>query len=201
LIGFLGVSATAVAAEPGFYLGGGVGMYNAQVDRPLGAFSPSQIAAVGVNCLVSPSGPNACARNYSDSAAVWNVMGGWQPLKWLAVQADYVWYEKGQAQIPINRSRNFTVSGDAAELSVKPSLSFGDHFDVYARLGWSWYNVDGKYQFIQGQSDSDDAGLAAAGVAFNFTPSFGIEAEYEYVDVSSGALDSATIRAVYRFKR
>jgi opacity protein-like surface antigen len=201
LVGVLCVSATAVAAEPGFYVGGGVGLYNAQVDTPLAGFTNSQLASVGVNCLVSPTGPNACLRNYSNSAAVWTVMGGWQINKWLAVQADYDWYDKGQSQIPINSSRNFTVDGEAWELSVKPSLALGEHFDLYARLGWNWYTFDGKYQFIQGQSESDDAAMAAGGISFNATPSFSIEAEYKYVDVDSGALDSATIRAVYRFKR
>ena len=190
-VGVLGLTATAVAAEPGFYVGGGVGQYDAQVDHPL--------SDAGISCVFPPSGVDVCARNYSDSAAVWDVMAGWQIWNWLAIQADYEWYEKGETQIPINSSRNMTISGDAAELSIKPSLPIGEHFELYARLGWNWYNLDGKYQFVKGQSNSDDAAMAAGGVAFNFTPSFGVEIEYEYVDVDAGALNAVTVRGVYRF--
>ena len=142
---------------------------------------------------------DSCSRNYQDSAAVWDVMAGWQIWNWLAIQADYEWYEKGESQIPINSSRNLSISGDAAELSIKPSLPLGEHFELYARLGWNWYNLDGKYQFVKGQSNSDDAAMAAGGVAFNFTPSFGVQIEYEYVDVDAGALNAVTVRGVYRF--
>ena len=190
-VGVLGLTATAVAAEPGFYVGGGVGQYDAQVDHPL--------SDAGISCVFPPSGVDICARNYSDSAAIWDVIAGWQIWDWLAIQADYEWYEKGETQIPINSSRNMTISGDAAELSIKPSLPIGEHFELYARLGWNWYNLDGKYQFVKGQSNSDDAAMAAGGVAFNFTPSFGVNIEYEYVDVDAGALNAVTVRGVYRF--
>ena len=190
-VGVLGLTATAVAAEPGFYIGGGVGQYDAQVDHPL--------SDAGISCVFAPSGVDVCARNYSDSAAIWDVMAGFQIWNWLAIQADYEWYEKGESQIPISSSRNMTVSGDAAELSLKPSLPLGEHFELYARVGWNWYNLDGKYQFVKGQSNSDDAAMAAGGVGFNFTPAFSIQAEYEYVDVDAGALNAVTVRGLYRF--
>ena len=198
LIGVLGLAANATA-ETSFYVGGGVGQYNAQVENPVSA---AAAASVGVNCFRAqiPT-QNECSRNFQDSAATWVVFGGWQFMDWLAFQVDYDWYNKSQSQIPINSSRNFTVSGDAWEVSLKPSLPLGEHIELYARLGWNWYNVDGKYQYIKGGSDSDDAAMAAGGIGFKFTPEFSIQAEYEYVDVDSGALDAATIRAVYHFKR
>ena len=36
-VGVFGLTATAVAAEPGFYIGGGVGQYDAQVEHPISA--------------------------------------------------------------------------------------------------------------------------------------------------------------------
>ena len=159
-------------------------------------------ASVGVNCSGHRSPPRMHARATTRTARPsGSCSAASSSLNWLAIQADYDWYDKGESQIPINSSRNYTVSGDAWEVSVKPSLPLGEHFELYARVGWNWYNVDGKYQFIQGSSDSDDAAMAAGGVAFKFTPEFSVQAEYEYVDVDSGALDAATIRAVYHFKR
>jgi len=122
-------------------------------------------------------------------------------MDWLALQVDYDWYNTSQSQIPINSSRNYTVSGDAWEVAVRPSFKLGEHFELYSRLGWNWYNIDGKYQYIKGNSDSNDAAMVAGGVAFKFTPEFSLQAEYEYVDVDNGALNAATLRAVYHFKR
>ena len=200
LVGVLGFAGTAAAAEDSaFYVGGGVGLYNAQVEHPV---STAAAQSVGATCLIgTPTVLDACTRNYQDSAAVWDVMAGYQMLDWLAFQVDYEWYGKGQSQIPINSSRDFSVSGDAWEVSVKPSLPIGEHFEVYTRLGWNWYNIDGKYQYVKGGSDSNDAFMAAAGLGFNFTPSFSIQAEYEYVDVDSGSLDATTLRFVYKFHR
>jgi opacity protein-like surface antigen len=196
LVGVFGLTATA-AAESAFYVGGGVGQYNAQVEHPVSAAAAQ---AVGVNCsVVGFPGLDTCSRNFQDSAAVWDVLAGFQIVNWLAIQADYQSYSKGESQIPINSSRNLSVSGDAWEVSIKPSLPLGEHFEIYARLGWNWYNIDGKYQFVKGSSDSNDAAMAAGGLGFNLTPSFSIQAEYEYVDVDSGSLDAVTVRAIYKF--
>jgi len=190
LVGVLGLSATAAASEPGFYLGGGVGLYNIKIDRPL-----------SIDCPIAGQTTNACARNFEDSAAVWDAFAGFQLTKWLGFQADYNWYGETEDQIPINSSVNTTVTGDAWEASVRLSLPLGDMFEVYGRGGYNWYNVDVKRQFSKGNSDSNDAVMYAGGIGLNFTPSFGINAEYEIVDIDNGDLDSATLRFKYTFVR
>jgi len=203
-VGVLALSSTAAAAEDGtgFYFGIGVGQYDASVDHPLSDLGLNDETAPTLCAVAGQPGANACARNFSDSGAVWDVMAGYKLLNWLAVQADYNWYEDAQSQIPINSSRNYVVNGDAAEVSVKPSLPlFGGFLEPYVRLGWSWYSVEGKYQYVKGDSNSDNAGIVAGGVALNFTSHFAINAEYEYVDVNEGSLDSATIRFVYKMPR
>jgi opacity protein-like surface antigen len=203
-VGVLALSATAAAAEDGtgFYFGIGVGQYDVTVDHPLSDAGFNQVSVPTLCAVAGQPTVNACARNFGDSGAVWDVMAGFKFLPWLAIQADYNWYEDAQTQIPINSSRDFVVNGDAYELSLKPSLPlFGGFFEPYVRLGWNWYNVEGKGQFVKGGSNSDNAAMAAGGVQLNFTPHFAINAEYEYVDVSSGSLDSATIRFVYKMPR
>ncbi len=91
LIGVLGIAANA-AAESSFYVGGGVGQYTAQVESPVSAVAAT---SVGVNCTVAGFPLlNSCSRNYQDSAATWVVFGGFQLFDWLAIQADYDWYDK-----------------------------------------------------------------------------------------------------------
>src|SRR5262245_37947224 len=203
-VGVLALSSTAAAAEEngtGFYFGIGVGQYDATVDHPVSdlGFNNQSVPQL---CAVAGQTTDACARNFSDSGAVWDFMAGFKFLPWLAIQADYNSYSDAQTQIPIKSSRDFVVSGDSYEVSVRPSLPlFDGFFEPYVRAGWNWYNVDGKYQFVKGGSNSDNSGMAAAGLAFNFTSHFRIDAEYEYVDVSEGNLDFATIRFVYKMPR
>jgi hypothetical protein len=57
LVGVLGLAGTAAAADDSsFYVGGGVGLYNAQVDHPINA---SIATGVGVNCSVLSAGPGS----------------------------------------------------------------------------------------------------------------------------------------------
>ena len=203
-VGALALSSTAAAAEEngtGFYFGIGVGQYDASVDHPVSDLGFNNINSPGL-CGIAGQTTDACARNFSDSGAVWDFMAGFQFLRWLAIQADYNSYSDAQAQIPIKSSRNFVVSGDSYEVSLRLSLPlFDGFFEPYVRGGWNWYNVDGKYQYVKGGSNSDNTGMAAGGLRFNFTPHFAMEGEYEYVDVDTGNLNLATVKFIYRMPR
>ena len=181
LVAMLGLSATA-AADTTFYAGGGVGYYNIKIDHPLAG-----------TCTTG------CSRNFQDSSAVWNITGGVMLGKYVGLQADYYDYSQAQDQIPINSGVETDVSGDAWELSVRPTLPLGEHFDLFARLGYNWYNVDLKRQYVKGQSNSDNASMYAVGMDFNATPSFSLTGEYEVLNVDDGDLWAATLRATYRF--
>ena len=188
LVGVFGLSATA-AADPAFYVGGGVGLYNIKIDG---------------NSYTPPADSTAAASlggNFEDSAAVWRAFGGYQFNKYLGLQADYVWYSDAQDQIPQDSSYNVKVSGDAWEAAVRLSYPFGEHFEVFSRVGWNWYNVDAKPQYVKGQQDSNDAMLYSGGMVFKFTPTLSMSAEYELVDIDDGDLDAATISFVYTIPR
>ncbi len=186
LVGVLGL-ATNAAADPALYVGGGVGIYSIKIDgNPSGFGGTPQLGS---------------DRNFADSSAVWDVLAGYQFNKYLAIQADYNWYSKTQTKIPINGNTNVTATADSWELSVRPSYPIGDVLEVYARIGYNWFNVDVKRQYVKGQSDSNDAIMYAGGVGFNLSENFSLNAEYEVVDVDNGDLNSTTLRAVYRFPR
>ncbi len=78
LIGVFGLSATA-AADPAFYVGGGVGQYNIKIDGN-NYTPPAESSTAEANL----------GGNFEDSAAVWGVFGGYQFNKYLGLQADYV---------------------------------------------------------------------------------------------------------------
>jgi OmpA-OmpF porin, OOP family len=179
LVGVFGLTATAAAAEDaGFFVGGGVGQYNLKID-------------VGVPGV----------QNFEDSAAVWRVFGGYQLNKYLGLEADYVWYSTTQDHLSQTSSQEVTFNGDAAEAAVRLSFPLGAHFEPFARVGWNWYNVDGKVEGIKGQSNSDDAALYSGGIALILTPALKVSAEYEVIDIDNGDLNAATISFVYKIPR
>jgi len=192
LVGMLGLSATA-AADMAFYVGGGVGYYNIKVDSPL--------TDMGITCSgTNPVHTDWCSRNFQDSSAVWNVTGGVEFGKYFGIQGDYYSYSQAEDQIPINSGVNTDVTADAYELSVKPMLPLGEHFDVFARIGYNWYNIDVKRQYVKGQSDSNNSSMYAGGISFNPTPTFSIIGEYEVVNADNGDLNQTVLRLVYKFR-
>lgn len=183
LVGVFGLSATA-AADPAFFVGGGVGLYDIKIDN-----------------VYQPPANSSSNGEFEDSAAVWRAFGGYQYNKYLGLQADYVWYGTAQDRIPQNSSTRYKLTGDAMEAAVRLSYPFGEHFEVFSRVGWSWYNVDVKPVNVKGQSDSNDDLLYSGGMAFKFTPTFSVNAEYEVIDISEGDLWAATLNFVYTIPR
>lgn len=185
LVGVFGLSATA-AADPAFFVGGGVGLYNIKIDG---------------NSYTPPGSTTSVSSDFEDSASVWRAFAGYQFNKYLGLQADYVWYGDTQDQVPQNSSYNVKVNGDAWEAAVRLSYPFGEHFEVFSRVGWNWYNVDAKPQYVKGQSDSNDDLLYSGGMVFKFTPALSMSAEYEVIDISEGDLNTATLSFVYTIPR
>jgi OOP family OmpA-OmpF porin len=194
LVGVFGLAATA-AAEPAIYMGGGVGQYNIKIDGG-GSYTPPE--SVGTTAAASLGSGS----DFEDGATVWRVFAGYQFNKYIGIQADYLWYQTAQQNhVPPGTSFSVTLNGDAWELSVRPSFPITDRLEVFARVGYQWYNVDAKQQFVKGQSDSNDEMMYGGGLAFHFTPHFGVTAEYEVVDISSGDLNAATLNFVYTIPR
>jgi len=184
LVGVFGLAATA-AADQAIYVGGGVGMYDVTVDGP---------------------GGNGNG-NFDDSATLWRAFAGYQINKYISIQGDYQWYGNAQDTVPPGTRNQFQVDGNAWEVSVRPSYPINDRFEIFGRLGWNWYevNVEQRARFGQPtlgkQSNSDDAMMYSAGLAFHFTPAFSVAGEYEIVNVDDGDLSSWSLNFVYKFPR
>jgi opacity protein-like surface antigen len=210
LVGVFGLAAAA-AADSGIYLGGGVGLYNVKIDGG-GSYVPPE--SVG-NTAAASLGSGG---DFEDSASVWRVFAGYQfklsDSKWIpsiGLQADYIWYGQAQDSVPPSGTNGcksaptactyYDLTGDAWELSVRPSWAITSWLDVFGRVGYQWYNVDVKPRGVKGQSDSNNELMYAGGLGFHFTPAFGATAEYEVVDVSSGDLNAVTVNFVYTIPR
>jgi hypothetical protein len=173
LIGFLCIPAFAAESAP--YVGLGGGMYNVKVDTGSG-FS-----------------------DFDDSAGLFRVYAGYQFNDYVSLQADYLLF--GDAEDNFSGTKIELSNGDAWEVSVRPSYPINEKFDVFARLGWEWYQFDLKAQGFGSASGDDDDFVWGLGGTWQFDKSWGVRGEYAAVNISGGDLDMWTLSVVYKFLR
>jgi hypothetical protein len=173
----------ATAADPGFYLGGSLGMSFIETGDEL------QI------------GDRIEDFDIDDDDFAWKAFIGWQFLPWLAVEGGYV--DFGDVQGPATGGV-VSTGVDGWNVFAVGTLPLGP-VDVFAKLGLIWWNVD--VDFADNLSDLDDTSISndgsdvayGVGAAINFDR-LSVRAELEMFDVDN--LDDAyllSLGLVYRF--
>lgn len=197
LIVLLAFIALPVAAQDsGFYVGGGVGQYEIDVDNFLiDDIDPEFGVPAGTSF-----GPDIEGSAYS-------IYGGWQFMPYLAVELSWVRMTEDDDSLLIQDIPEVgdvlistDVEIDTFNLTLNPTLPIGESFAVFGKLGWAFYNVDvsaagfldavpqdGNFEFVPGSSfggdeDEDDF---TYGVGGEFKAGrFGIRAEANVIDTA-----------------
>jgi len=179
---FAGHSATA--ADPGFYLGGSLGIAYIEAE---GEFNiGDQIEDFDID----------------DDDFSWKAFIGYQFLPWLAVEGGYVDFGDVNGATP---GGVVTTGVDGWNAFVVGSLPIGP-VDVFAKLGMIWWNVD--IDFADDLDELDDTSISndgsdlayGVGAAFNFGQQLSVRAEVELFDVDD--VDDAyliSLGLLYRF--
>lgn len=184
----LAVAALAAASgaqaqdnESGFYLGGGVGTFDVEIDD----FDDVD---------------DTIDRYDSDDTA-YKVFGGWRMNPYLAFEAAYV--NLGSPDDEILPDTDLTVETDGFAPYVVGTLPIGDWFEVFAKAGYYFYSTDVKVTTPIGSlsdDDSDSTFTWSAGVGVNVFERVNIRLEYEQFDFD--ATDDAKalwLTGAYRF--
>lgn len=123
------------------------------------------------------------------------ILGGYQINKHFGAELGYTDFGKAE-------SGGTTVKGTAWELVGVGTLPINDKFSVFGKLGFAM--GDGEASSALGTASDDSVELTyGIGVKYNFTPVFGVTAEYQaYPDFANGFSDVSvmSIGVVYRFK-
>ena len=120
----LAAAATASAQdnEAGFYAGAGVGTFNLDIDEPGdvgGAFD-----------------------RYSSDDTAWKAFVGWRMNPYLAFEGAYV--NLGSPDDTLAPDTKLTVETDGFAPYVVGTLPIGDWFEVFAKAGYYWYDVEAR---------------------------------------------------------
>jgi len=110
------------------------------------------------------------------SDIAWGVYGGYMFNRHIGVEAEYLKLEEGNDSFPIpgtNEKGEIEGEVDIWALSIKPTLPLSDQWELYAKLGWNWYETEASGS-VQGlgtlvsESDSDDGFLWGIGAEWSY---------------------------------
>ena len=156
-------SAGAQENESGFYAGAGVGSFDVQIDD----FDDID---------------DTVDRYDSDDTA-WKAFAGWRMNPYLAFELAYV--NLGSPDDEIAPDTTLTLETDGFAPYVVGTLPIGDWFEVFAKAGYYWYEVDARLSSPLGnvsESESNESFTWTAGVGVNVFERVNIRLEYEQFD-------------------
>ena len=184
----LAVAALAAASaalaqdnEAGFYAGAGVGMFDVEIDD----FDDVD---------------DTIDRYDSDDTA-WKAFAGWRANPYFAVELAYV--NLGSPDDEILPDTTLTVETDGFAPYVVGTLPIGDWFELFAKAGYYWYDVDTRVSTPLGnfsENDSDSTFTWSAGAGLNIFEHVNIRLEYEKFDLQGvDDADSLWFTAAWKF--
>jgi hypothetical protein len=166
----------------GFYLGGGFGQFNAQID------DVDQI--------------DNTVDNWDEDDTAYKVFAGYRMNRFLAFEADYI--NLGEPSGAVVPGRNVDASIDGFAPYVVGTLPLGRFLELYGKLGYYFYDatvrqedaVNGRVQFDE---ESEDL-VWGAGVGANIGEKFNVRFEYERMDLERlDDADALWLTAAWRF--
>ena len=157
--------AFAQEQNPGFYLGGGVGQFNAQID--------------------DVDDVDSTVDEWDNDDTAYKLFGGYRFNNFLAVELDYI--NLGEPSGAVLPGRNVDASVDGFAPYVVATIPLGNWFEVYGRLGYYFYDAtlgieDGAGGRVEFDEESEDL-VYGAGIGANFADRFNVRFEYERFDL------------------
>jgi opacity protein-like surface antigen len=166
----------------GWYIGGGVGQFNAQID--------------------DVDDVDATVDEWDEDDTAYKFFGGYRMNRFLAFELDYINLgEPSGASIP---GFNVDASVDGFAPYVVGTIPLGPYFEVYGRLGYYFYDatvgiedeLDNRVEFDE---ESEDL-VWGAGVGTNIGEKLNLRFEYERFDLQGvDDADALWLTAAWRF--
>ena len=164
----LAVTATATAQdnESGLYVGGGVGTFNLDIDD-----------VDDVTTTID---------RYSSDDTAYKAFVGWRATPNFGVEVAYV--NLGSPDDEVLPGTRVTVETDGIAPYLVGTLPLGDWFELFAKAGYYWYDVEARTATGLGSlrtSENDSTFTWSAGAGVNVLERLNIRLEYEQFDVEN----------------
>ena len=184
----LAASPAFAADDTGFYVGAGLGNFAANSD---GIYD---------------------GKDFDGSDFGYKVFGGYQFMKWLAVEAEYI--DGGE---PDDNFRDPSFPDERLKATVGVTgfvgsavgiWPIGESFNLFGKLGFIYWDADGSAKIRDDEGTLVKASVGEDGTDFawgvggtwNFSETFGVRAEYQGFELSNfDSVDFASASIVWRF--
>ncbi|HSA70435.1 MAG TPA: outer membrane beta-barrel protein [Burkholderiales bacterium] len=134
----------------------------------------------------------------------WKILGGYMFNRHFGVEAAYVnlgevSYSGAFGLLPVTGGK---VELTAFNVSALGALPINEQFSLFGKIGFFGWEAEasdttGGVPF-SAEDDGTDISFGV-GVMFNFTPSFGVRAEYEFFQTDIGDAGLISVGALWRF--
>jgi OOP family OmpA-OmpF porin len=164
VVAALSMAATAEADEndSGFYLGGGVGQYNIEVDD----FDDVTTAV----------------EDYDSDDTAWKAFGGWRRNRYFGVELAYI--NLGSPSDEILPDTFVEIETDGFAPYAVGTLPLGP-LELFAKAGYFFHETDARITSPLGTATESDSGedfTWSAGVGLTIFETFNLRLEYEQFD-------------------
>jgi hypothetical protein len=166
----------------GFYLGAGVGQFNAHID--------------------DVDDVDATVDDWDEDDTAYKVFAGYRLNRFLAFELDYI--NLGEPSGAVVPGRNVDASVDGFAPFVVGTLPLGPYFEVFGRAGYYFYDatrgvedtLDNRVEFDE---ESEDI-VYGAGIGANLGEKLNLRFEYEKYDLEGlDDTDALWLNAAWRF--
>jgi len=177
-----GANAQEQTETSGFYMGGGLGQFNAQIDNV------DQI--------------DNTVDNWKDKDTAYKIFAGYRLNRFLGFEADYMNMGKPSGDVVPGFNVQSAVDGFAPY--VIGTLPLGPYFELYGRAGYYFYDattqttdtLDNRVKF----KEESDSFVYGGGIGVNLGEKFNLRAEYERFDIRNlNDADALWLTAAWRF--
>jgi len=198
-------SAPAFAADDsGFYVGAGLGTFSLQ----------SEAISLDAGGLEVDTG-----RDFDGSDFAFKILGGWQWNKYIAFEAEY--FDGGNPDDKFDFSYSDPEVEFDGQLTVEAETTgwifsalgiwpLGDSFNLFAKLGFVMWDVEGRgvikvpdFDIQESGSLGSESGTDFAwglGGTWNFTDNMGVRAEYQQFELDEfNNVNLASASFIYKF--
>ncbi len=135
--------------------------------------------------------------DFDSSDTSYKVYAGFQFFKFFGVEGSYL--DFGSLDDDVSGT-DVTVDATAWDAFAVGILPFGDHFQIFGKFGWVFWDSDTKASGSSSDSDSGNDTAYGAGIEIIIGKHFGIRGEYERYDIEdTEKVETYSIGADFRF--
>jgi hypothetical protein len=164
----------------------------------LGLLPKTAHAEVVLGASAGEAGIDVTSTEFDESDFSWKAFAGFRFIKYFGMKVEYLDLGSPEASLP--SIGDVAVQGTAWNVAAEGVLPIGEHFELFATLGYVFWEFDSSDSGILSDDDSGEDLNYGVGGAFIIGKHVGIRAEWQRFDAGGVTnVDVLTAGVDFRF--